>query len=138
MIQDHQILRVPSLSINQKPLIIEVNWEGDLREVEQHKDQKVRFSIGKEMTEVNYEQLWSLLFAMSNEEQQTKMVQTSHLANRKIEFEFVVRANEDIAKGDLIPIKHYIMLPEDRFIDMYDEGYKKAKIKLDNKEAAVL
>ena len=138
MITDHQKLEIPSLSPNQKPLELDINFRGDLREVEKYKDQVVRFKIGKEVTEVNFEQLWSLFFAMSSPEQQTAMVPTSNLTNRKIEVEFVLRADQDIAKGELIPIKHYVTLPEDRFIDMYDEGYKKAKIAINTKELQTL
>ena len=131
MIKDHQQLRIPALSPHQPPLLIEVNWSGDLRNAEAHKDQSVRFKIGDKVTEVNFMQLWSLFFALSSPEQQTNMIPAQYTANRKIEVKFVLRADKDIKAGELIPVEHYVTLPEDRFIDIHDDSYKKAKIKLD-------
>jgi len=67
---------------------------------------------GKEVM-VAFDDLWTTLFPMADDDQQDKMIPTKTTRTRVLEQLLTIRLNKDCRKGELITLKHKVSVPEE-------------------------
>jgi len=67
---------------------------------------------GKEVM-IAFDDLWTTLFPMANDDQQDKMIPTKTTRTRILEQLLTIRLNKDCRKGELVAFKHKVSVPEE-------------------------
>lgn len=113
MIQGHEKFNVVDIFDKPTGLYIEVNWKEDDKKTNECKVLKLTFPDGKEAF-MKREHLLSVLFAISKEEDQRKMIPQTVKKVRWYETVVSVKAKKDIHKGENITFPIKLTLPAEK------------------------
>ena len=109
MITDHEIFNIPDLR-GQAKFELEVNWNKDDGTSNNCQVIKLRCPDGKEAY-VKRDHLLAMLFAIGKPGDQMKMIPQKMTRVRRYETMVGVKANKDIAKGEMVNFRVSIPLP---------------------------
>lgn len=98
MIKDHRRLALTDFSNRGNEVIFEVNWNSSKRV----KDCKhIKLSVGDKEAIISKDHLWGLLFMISNDEQQEKMIPRVTVPIKSYNTVIQVMAKQDFRKGQM-------------------------------------
>jgi len=116
MLQDHEKLQIPGISVEAKPLQLEVNYRGT-EDKKTNGCKILRVRLGREETHIKFEDLWNLMFLMASSEKQDKMIPVSLHRIRHVERVITVEANRDVKRGEKITFTYRMKIPDEMFVE---------------------